>query len=522
MTAQTATGPAAGSGAAPTPATAPCRLTSLLPWLLFALGAAVIWTPRWPPMIDLPQHAGEVALLRDLILRQSPWNDEVWVNLFTPYLTGYALAVPLAFVMPVAMALKCVLTAAYGAFGLMGMAIRRELKASPWLDAYHYVGFFGFAYTWGFYPFLVAAPLALAFLWCAIRYARDPGPRWGAPLAVVGVILLFSHGLLLLVALPIVAWIVRERSASLAAAIPRGWPLAIPVLFALAVAVITYHREAPVSPTFGQGATMGPIEFRAMILASSGVGRPDAWWAVPCTIALAVLPFAAGLRLDTRRIESLTIAAGVFGTLLLGPSSAWSTDGLFPRFGILIPSAVAWLFSNAESDQHKVRAFVGVSLATLIVASVLAVDIAQAAAFNARTRAFAVVLARAAPGQRALSLVFDQQNGSDRSPDVLQWFPVWYQAEKQGFVDYSFAASHPEIVRFRRLPSHIYDDDMFGLEPQRFDWQRDDAGRYRYFFVRSVGPVPTELFHGAACEPRIIAASGEWHLFERCATTSRL
>ena len=47
--------------------------------LLFALtvfwGAAIVWLAPHPPMIDLPQHAGQLALLKQLLFGQSPWAD---------------------------------------------------------------------------------------------------------------------------------------------------------------------------------------------------------------------------------------------------------------------------------------------------------------------------------------------------------------------------------------------------------------------------------------------------------------
>ena len=73
------------------------------PWLFLltsAWGMLIFWLAPHPPMIDLPEHAAQVALLRDLLLGQSPWGDLFRINLFTPYLLGYALALPLSFLMP--------------------------------------------------------------------------------------------------------------------------------------------------------------------------------------------------------------------------------------------------------------------------------------------------------------------------------------------------------------------------------------------------------------------------------------
>jgi hypothetical protein len=79
-------------------------------FLTVIYAGAMFWLAPHPPMADLPQHAGQITLWRDLLLGQSPWQSLVNINYFTPYLIGYGLALPLTFLMPVAAALKLLLT----------------------------------------------------------------------------------------------------------------------------------------------------------------------------------------------------------------------------------------------------------------------------------------------------------------------------------------------------------------------------------------------------------------------------
>ncbi|MCW0054006.1 hypothetical protein OIV36_31550, partial [Burkholderia pseudomallei] len=53
-----------------------------------AAAGLLFWLVPHPPMVDLPQHAGQVAILHDLLLGQSPWAPLLRINLFTPYLLG--------------------------------------------------------------------------------------------------------------------------------------------------------------------------------------------------------------------------------------------------------------------------------------------------------------------------------------------------------------------------------------------------------------------------------------------------
>ena len=491
--------------------------------LLLALGAAVIWLPHRPPIIDLPQHAAQIALLRDLAMGRSPWASEVRVNLFTPYLLGYGLAFPLSMVMPVAAAIKVVLTVAYAAFGAVCIGIRRELGAARELDAYYFVSFFGFAYSWGFYTFLVSAPVGLAFIWLAIRYARQGGAIRGLWLAVLGVVLLFCHGLVFLFAAAVGLGVLRETAKGLRDAIARSWPFAIPLMMCAVLFVVTAGRETPTNSasTSMFYLDMGTFPERLIdFLWGSFESQGDLRW-LPILVVFAALPFCGGLRFDVRRVESLVIAVGVLAVMLLVPSYAWLTAFLFQRFALFLLPAYAWLFSPAPSPRPGVARLIApyVSVIALAAASFsLLAHLAQAASFSREARDFDAVEAHAAPNQRALSVMRDPRSAANDNPLAYLNFPQWYQAEKRGFVDPSFAQSHTVVVTFRGLMAPVYTDNVFmrteGMVGT-LDWRRDQLWRYRYFFVRSTTPLPKAFFVGVDCPPVSVATSGPWELLER-------
>jgi len=47
-----------------------------------------------------------------------------------------------------------------------------------------------------------------------------------------------------------------------------------------------------------------------------------------------------------------------------------------------------------------------------------------------------------------------------------------------------------------------------------FDWIRDDAALYRYFFVRSTAPLPPGYFPTGRCAPVLLKSAGAWSVFE--------
>jgi len=478
-------------------------LQGLVPWLLFVLGVAIIWLPPRPPMVDIAQHAAQVAMLRDLVLDRSAWAANLRVDLATPYLVGYLLALPLALIVSPLAALKVVLTGAYAAFGLIGRAIGRELGAPAKLDAYYVLGFFGIAWSYGFYTFLVAAPAGLAFIWASLRYARGGGVGRGVLVSAAGLLTLFSHGFVFLFAAAIGLALLCLQARTPRRIIARAWPFLAPLFACAALAVPVGRNEAATVGHLGLAWEMGPPVVRAAMLLTGSFDDWTAPWAWAVGALLFVLPFPSGLRLARGRLEAWVIVGGVAALMLLAPFSVWATNWVYPRFALFVLPAYAWLFEAARPPA-RLR-LLSTWLAGLVGALALSMHLAEESAFARETRDFDTVLARAEPGRRALSLIVDRRSDAAVNPLVYLHFPQWYAAEKGGFVDPSFALYPHMIVRLTHPGALPYDDPGFvlGGAPTRLD-----PGLWGYVFVR--GPVPAPLL--AAGSLTIVARAGPWTL----------
>jgi hypothetical protein len=482
---------------------------------LITLGLVVIWLPARPPMVDLPQHGAQLALLRDLVLGRSPWADQVHVNVFTPYLLGYCLALPIALIAPPLVAMKLVLSGAFVAFVAACRSIRAALGASARLDALFCIPFFGFAYSWGFYTFLVAAPVGLLFIRVAIGYGREPRLRAGLLLAALGVAMLFCHGLVFLFAFAVSGAIMLANTRSVMDLVRRSWPFAAAAVFAVALFMAMRANETQISNNFGQQLQMSPLARRIAMLATNSVDAPPTLWPRIATDVLLALPLLGGLALNRRR-EALAIAGAVAVMMVFAPSFAWSTGYLFERLVLFMLPAYAWLF--VDPPQPRAWRLPGPALAlacAVVAAGVLVKHAADGVAFSNEAKDFDRVMAAAQPRQRALMLPFDRASQVQVGDEAAYLhFPAWYAAERQGFVDFSFAYFHPEMVRFNTATLPPVRDDLEWF-PESFDWTRLQAWRYRYFFVRSRVPLAPRFF--APGQPRLLARSGEWSLYENAA-----
>jgi hypothetical protein len=508
------------------------RLAAILPRVLFIVtvlyGGVLFWIAPRPPMVDVPQHAGQVMLLRDLLEHTSPWQNLVQINLLTPYLVGYGVALPLTYLMPVGAALKCVLMLAYFAFVASCVGFRRHLHGDARLDWLFVPGFFGFAFAWGFYTFLVAAPLGILFIWLAHGYATATSSRKGVLIFLAGTALFFCHGLVFLLANAIGVGFVLFKQRPLARKV-----LALAPFVPLGVLCIAYALwSRATDPLLGQ-TVPGLDVFKWGFDLPRLLALPTYVWGMNKTVAaylpLAALMFAAPWLWRDRINPDRSVVVPMLAVTLiwfLAPGTALKTAYLYHRFALFLLPAYALMFCAPPSSTSGARrASSGSTLGTLRGCGVQAAIIAGCWIFltdqTIRLHRFAVenapldeLLAQTEPGQRALSLIFDRASPAYKSTAAYAHQSLWYQAEQHGFVDLNFATFLPQIVRFRpgMLP---IGPPALEHDPGSFDWKRNNGRLYRYFFVHKIGPLPANFFANNECDVVLVKQEGEWSLYER-------
>ncbi len=474
------------------------------------LAGATFWFAPRLPMIDLPQHAGQVAVWHDLLLGTSPWQSLLYVNYFTPYLAGYGLALLLSFVLPVSAALKLLLTLAY--FGFVGacVALRGRLGGDRRLDWLFIPGFFGYAYVWGFYTFLVAAPLGVLFVLLAHRYADRPTPARGIVLLVADIVLFFSHGLVFLFANAIGGVFLLLKARPFVRLLPAALPYAAVGLLCLAYALVRLRLEtdpAGEALRFLWGWDLGRLGFLVY-----SVGAFDADWSfLPLLLLMLAAPLAMGARFNRRDPGALVPFLVTLLIAAVVPVNAMNTGAIYPRFALFLLPFYALLFGAAGP---QVPGALRRLWLPILCWAFLAVHAERLLAFAREEADFEDVLAATEPGHRALGLVLDPASAATSSRYAYQHFPLWYQAEKGGFVDFNFAGFLPQVVRYRvdRVPA-VARGSPYKLA-RDFDGTRDDVAIYRYFFVRHTAPLPPGYFPAGPCAPVPVKSAGAWSVFE--------
>jgi hypothetical protein len=475
--------------------------------LLFRLVCVAFTLPLWlvqhPPLVDLPQHAAQVAIARDLAGTGLHYADVFRINWLTPYLFGYLITWLFALVLPIAAALKVVLSLSLIGTGWIGDAMNRALGGRASWSFCLLPGLYCSAFLWGFFNFVVCIPLALGFIWAAVRHAQTPSRRSAITLAVFGSVLCGAHVLAAVFCCAIGAIVtVLEARAERRSSWP-AWPFLVPLPIGAVWMWMTRAREVQTSVPVAWGNPIGrPVELLADLTMLSD--RPVA-------IALSVIALAAPWLLGARprraaaRWAPLAIAVC---TYLFFPDQLFGTYYVNTRFAVFV---LPLLLLALEPAPAPTRIPIGAIAAGGGAATALLLHSLAWVGFASEAQAADAVLERIAPGRKVLNMAVEPGSDFMRLP-VFEHYAQWYVVERGGYVDFSFASFFPELVRFRPEALPAVPDGMaagFGLG------STDPTHRvaYDYRLIRGGDSVERAIV-AAGLSPLVAARSGPWWLVE--------
>ena len=475
------------------------------PFFFVCLFAAVpVLVTTLPPMVDLPQHAAQIALLQDILSGSTPFASLFEVQLFTPYLLGNALLFLLAKPFGVVLATRILVALTTVAFA--ACAARFTARAgAPSIMRWLFVPLpFGLAYEWGFLSFLVAVPLGFAFL---AELDLRPGPRSRREILVLVAwahALFFAHVLVMAYFLAVA--VLRLHVPSLRAWLRRVAPLAAvtPVVGLWVLGSRATAGEVRVPPSWAWG--WGRLEALPSTLFSLPLG--DAYYAL--ALVLLALPLLGGYRLR-RSVAALGPFVLHLTVMLFAPRLAFAASFVYQRFGYVgLPLlALALEEDPAARRGTVVRRWLEPAYA-LVAAALLSFQVCRALAYEAESAPFREVIAAAKPGKRLLGLPFLRSGGSYQAPTYVH-YATWYSSLRGGLAEFSFATFFAQVVRYRAGVRPLA-TDVVNWSPELFQWRTWKDEGYTYFLVHQAYDPAAELFPAGAV--KLVAARGGWWLFE--------
>jgi hypothetical protein len=468
---------------------------------------APLWSVRYLPMTDLPQHAVMLSIWQHLNDPQYGFRDRFVLNPFTPYWGSYSVARALASFTSVHTALKLVVSLAVLAFPLSLVFLFQRQRIDRWWALVGFVLAFGHAFYFGFFNFLLAVPLGIVFIALALSYAEAPRLRGGLVMALAFLGLFLAHGMILLFGTLIFVALVFACSPDMRALPARWLPLGPAWLVSIGwTSFRSSHLKSPVELGFGWyrlAATTNMIGYSY---------NPGAWMVV-CTLFALIIHERARGRRPLHLYIPLACAAGF---VFFWPQDVLAIQHVAFRFTmLLIPFTVLALAPAARSGVRRALA--------LFVVGWLGWTAVRFQRFDADARDYDVIQASMGWNKSLRPLIFEPTNAQFGEGTPFLHFPLWTQAEKGGISAFSFASVFQNIVNYRpdaALPiDSVLERDHAEYSPALFRWSREPG--FDYYVVRSSIDRSAALFGEAGPAVTLLARQGKWWLYGRGATRLR-
>jgi len=507
-------------------------------WLWLACFAWVLplWVIPYLPMVDYPQQLAVASILRHYGDASRMLQQAYEPALLRPQGLFEVITAGLAWLMPIGLAGKLLLSFCLAAVAPATVALCRRTGRPDWYALFALAVTYNHAFFWGFADNLLAYPLVLGGGALADRLFDRPrfGWREWLPLAGCGLLFYGIHLQFLLVFAGLVGWLAIARVGR-----KPGWKrlalwlsTLVPGLV-LGVGVLAWaHLHAQEVMTGYQARLQGtqpyhkPFLDKAGSLAENFFGKytEGAQFLLLAILLLALLvlivPFSRpGERREDRegresylyRSRFLISALGLVVLFFTLPDFA---SGYFVAERIL---ALAFMLMvpalPVPSSAARRR------VAALLLAGLLTVQAGQTLAgflsFGAETAGLEELLASTEPGQPLAGLIYQKLVSEYEWPPFLVHFPAYYQVEKGGRVHFSFVQFFNSPVRYR--PGQNWEDGLLAewdeWSPNKFSYPRHGR-HFRYFLVRG-GPEHLVNAFGPYLDKLRVSTAGRWFLIER-------
>jgi len=477
-------------------------------WLCAAIASAIIFVPARLPMVDLPQHAGQIGIWLG-------WNDPdlAYQTIYRqaslpPAFVSTALAFALAHVVSVDAALKMVIAFAVLGVPLVMRLLIREVGGNPWWAFLSFPLGFGFPFGFGFINYCLGVPVALFLVLLTVRYTSRPSGVLAASVFGTALLLFAIHAIAFGFGTLAAGGIILARSASLRKAAVALAPLLLVVPVVLFWLVSTRQTDP---------SARLPTEFqlgwhRLLLLPAYLISTPINSISIVLALAAFAAPFVCGARFANqpwRWILFVTAMALFFAA----PHFVLGTAFIYERFAVFcLPGLLVALECSPDYGSSKNPVWLSVISPALAISLLLTLG-TQFWRFNAESEGLNQVLSQIPRGARLLYFPVDRSSATSPFPVYLH-SGMWHQALRGGVTDFSFARFH--MNRFRYCDGAAPNLPLnFEWYPQTFDWQQNGGEEFDFFLVRSTEDSRQLLFKDAVDRVSLVNTRGVWWLFRR-------
>lgn len=460
-----------------------CSIAAVLP----------LWAGEFLPLTDLPQHIAQVSLIRNFSTDPSI-SGSFELNFFNPYATFTLLSAALAWIFPVMVAVKIILSATIILFPASLYFLFARSDGDP---AWSFIGFplaYGANFFWGHLPFLFAVPIAFLSWGLAFEYRTAPSWDRAIKLGCGLVVLFFSHAVAFAVGWIVAALILLGKNG----AIQRGVMGGLAPSAVVCLAWLSMSEQG----SDGHGSILWRAGWHRLVelpqLLQGFPGDNVGTSAVVISLLLFFLLFRP--RLKPAFISALPFFF-ILGVCLMGPLRLYAHFFSQRLAVFLVPCALLAFFPSPISSHAKKGAVMGIIAIFLVWIGVFTQRVVL---FNREAAGFRDVLANMRPGRRTAGLILDKQSSVTSYLPYVH-FAAYYQALMGGMFEHSFANYFQQVVIYKQ-------GHGISAEEYNASWEQlMDNPAYDYYLIR----LPANAVLRQRADRILKAKAGQWLLLER-------
>lgn len=473
--------------------------------LACALCALPALLATYPAMVDLPQHAAQIEAIKGIWTGNWSYADLFEITYLTPYWIGYIFSLILSTLVGPVWGVKMVVAAALASLPWCAwrfLSLYNPQRQLRWLLIPIP---FGFAYEWGFLNFLISVPIGFITLKIILAQDKKKSAWWKGALWVH--LLFFAHILTAAMFCAVASLLMMAPWKGFPTWIKRMAPQlsVVPVLLAFIFFTLSNasHVKNPIEwgvgwhrlPELAQGFIGGPTLMLGMALSAIALAAPWLLGARPHRNKIYFLPFG------------LYIA-----WMLFVPNYMLTNFFNYQRFGFVgYPLYLLCFNYSLIPKTNKYDRLIDVGFLAISLA-MIGFHVNRILTFNEEIKDYQKIISSADPGKRMLIFSVDRYSAISQAPLYLH-FPLWYQAEKGGVVDLSFASMSIVVGYKNKANYHI--QPGFEWYPLSFDWGDNRGDVYDYFIFRSLKNPVQWMQVKSGCKAKLLSQHGPWWLFVR-------
>ncbi len=485
---------------------------------LWLIALIPIWWPRFLPLLDIPHHLTAIAIWHRLDDPSWGYSRFYTLNLLpVPYWTYFASVHLLAYVLPLEIANK-VMMSLYALLLPVGAAqLGYRMGRSPWLGLFAFPFVFNSNFSFGFVTFCLGMVMFLFGVIALDRFMREPSARRAFALAAMAILGYLTH-LFTWVVFGVAAlgllWCYGLRIKRMAVAAAAMLP---------SVALAIYGFAA--AQTGSTEVQRGPLHWHARYASLGGSLREFShytltnWHGGPVRTILIVLAcawfalFVSGLRQRNReepllfryRLEWVVLVSA--GAALLLPVHLYSPIDVW-LIGFRFFSLTAMLIALLPyGPMTRVRALCLVPVVAVAVAYPIGLG-NHWRRFSDRAESVPRLMRNVPRGSSTLTLLVGDRGDVDADPLAVAYndFASYPQFFSGGFDPYVLQTGFPVVTRRdRALPAPPWSAH------QQFSF--DLHGRYYDYLMIHREPAVYSLLPGREQQAPLIAEDGDWKLY---------